>query len=256
MKLTKSKREWVKNRIIKYCNEMNCERPSWLFLKASEWNEWKEYNKKKDGWKRFRNAAPSYLGICDREGGAIAIFVKKFISLDALDRTIRHELAHWVRSYNHRGQDFARIMDEIKKGKLKANRRGFSLRKFAPLGIMMVVITLLFSAPCVSFASQLKASWYSEASLKKEGTWKTSKGEMANGKQFDETKFTCASRLFPLGTTIEVTNISTRARVCVKVTDRIGKRFATTRIDLSKSAFQKIASLKEGLIDIEVKIIK
>jgi hypothetical protein len=129
---------------------MGCEVPNWLFLKASEWNEWKEYNKKKDGWKRFRNAGSRYLGICDSERGVIAIFVKKFISLDAIDRTIRHELAHWVRSYNHRGTDFARIMDEIKKGKLKANRRGFSPRKLAPLGI---AIALLFSAPCFAFTN-------------------------------------------------------------------------------------------------------
>jgi rare lipoprotein A (peptidoglycan hydrolase) len=101
-------------------------------------------------------------------------------------------------------------------------------------------------------ATFLKASWYSEASLKKEGTWRISHGIQANGKPFDETKLTCATRLFPLGTNIKIVNRVNGRSVIVKVTDRIGKRFAKTRIDLSKAAFQKIASLNQGVINIEV----
>lgn len=130
-------------------------------------------------------------------------------------------------------------------------------RVLASIGLALLVIliaAIVHGEP--AHADQLKASWYSEASLKKEGTWKTSKGVMANGKRFDETKNTCATRLYPLGRTVYVRNKKTGGTVACIVTDRIGRRFAKTRIDLSKAAFKKIASLKEGLVDVEVSEVR
>lgn len=100
----------------------------------------------------------------------------------------------------------------------------------------------------------MDASWYSTESLKKEGTWKYSHGRMANGEKFDDKKLTCATRLWPLGTILRITNIQTNESVSVKVTDRIGKRFAKKRIDLSKKAFEEIADLNQGIIPISVKL--
>ena len=125
------------------------------------------------------------------------------------------------------------------------------------IAIVVTLATVMFSCRDgdVIYASEvrkLKASWYSIESLKKEGTWKTSKGVMANGKQFKDEDSTCATRLFPLQTMLRITNTRNGKSVIVMVTDRIGKRFATTRIDLSRSAFSKIADLKEGLINIKV----
>lgn len=135
----------------------------------------------------------------------------------------------------------------------------YNRMKEATIVCIKSVIMLLFWAAFFLIltipakAETLTASWYSEASLKKEGTWKTSKGIMANGKKFDETKLTCATRKYPLGSKLHVTNHSTGLSVTVIVTDRIGKRFANTRIDLSKAAFKKIASLDKGLVKVEVR---
>lgn len=104
----------------------------------------------------------------------------------------------------------------------------------------------------VTSAETIKASWYSVESLKKEGSWAIYKGVMANGHQFNEHADTVACRLFKLGSRLKVTNLNTGKSVIVTVTDKIGKRFAKTRIDLSKGAFQKIANLKQGLIDVKV----
>jgi hypothetical protein len=41
----------------------------------------------------------------------------------------------------------------------------------------------------------LKASWYSVESLKKEGTWKNGETKMANGKRFNEEAFTLNSEV-------------------------------------------------------------
>lgn len=119
------------------------------------------------------------------------------------------------------------------------------------LAVMAILILVLTGN--AKAEGELKASWYSVASLHKEGTWAKSKGVMANGKAFSDTDLTCANRLYPLGTMLIITNKANGKSVIVKTTDRIGKRFANTRVDLSKGAFSKIASLKEGLIEVSVK---
>lgn len=55
------------------------------------------------------------------------------------------------------------------------------------------------------------ASWYGN----REG------GErMANGKRFDPTAMTCASRTYPLNTILQVTSAHSKKKVIVTVTDR------------------------------------
>lgn len=119
MRLTTAKVQWVKNRIQKYCDSMEAEYPSFLFVTKSEWTEWAAYRKDLEGFKRYRNAS-RYLGICDYKRKVIAIFVKSFSSLDRMDETIRHELVHYVRRYNHHSESFCECMDQLKKGTLKA----------------------------------------------------------------------------------------------------------------------------------------
>ena len=99
----------------------------------------------------------------------------------------------------------------------------------------------------------LTASWYSVESLKKEGTFAYSKGIMANGKEFKDENKTCATRLYALGTVLKIMH-NGKFVVCV-VTDRIGKRFAKTRVDLSRSTFAVLAPLSRGIIPVEVKVI-
>jgi hypothetical protein len=101
------------------------------------------------------------------------------------------------------------------------------------------------------------ASWYSIESLKKEGTYKNSKGVMANGSIFKEDKFSCASRYYPLGSILQI-SYKTKFITC-EVTDRIGKRFAETRIDLSRAAFKAIAGeqgLDQGLLEVTVERLR
>ncbi len=122
-------------------------------------------------------------------------------------------------------------------------------------GIFSALIILCLSINAFA-EQQLLASWYSRESLIKEGTWKNGKERMmANGEKFNDLLFTCATRLFPLGAQLKITNPQNNKSVIVKVTDRIGKRFAKTRIDLSKSAFMAIADCKQGLVKVKVEII-
>ena len=122
--------------------------------------------------------------------------------------------------------------------------------------IWLLGIALLLVMCEVCKADQpIKASWYSVESLKKEGSWKIWKGVMVNGKQFNDDAYTCASRMHKLGTVLMVVNLSNKKTVVVTVSDRIGKRFAKTRIDLSKRAFSEIASLEQGLVQIRIEVL-
>jgi rare lipoprotein A (peptidoglycan hydrolase) len=119
-------------------------------------------------------------------------------------------------------------------------------------GVPLRFLLCFFLFPTLAHAGELKASFYSRASLIREGTWKNGETRMANGERFDENKLTCATRLYKLGTFLTITNSNNGKTVVVKVTDRIGKRFAQTRIDLSQGAFVKIADLKSGIVPITV----
>lgn len=86
----------------------------------------------------------------------------------------------------------------------------------------------------VGYASEMKASYYSTQSLKKEGTWAKSGGIMANGHRFDENALTCATgKQYPLGSRLLVTNKANGKSVVCVVSDRISRRFYTTRVDSS-----------------------
>ncbi len=97
------------------------------------------------------------------------------------------------------------------------------------------------------------ASWYSEASCKREGTsgvW------TASGERFRDEGLTCAMpdrRMF--GRRFRVTNVRTGRSVIVTCNDYgPNKRLvrAGRVVDLSKGAFRAIASLKNGLIRVRV----
>lgn len=119
------------------------------------------------------------------------------------------------------------------------------------LGVFGAILYLLSG---IGHASDMKASYYSKASLIKEGTRKAGELQvMANGRVFDENAMTAAAgKQYPLGTRILVTNKANGKSVLVVVTDRIGKRFYNTRIDLSKGAFLRLSSLKAGLLNVSV----
>lgn len=93
----------------------------------------------------------------------------------------------------------------------------------------------------------LIASWYGDECAGK---------LMANGRPFDPERFTCASWDYPLGTKLRVTTTyyGQVYSVTAVVTDRgPNKRLLKTRqLDLSRSAFQALASLEEGLIKVIV----
>lgn len=134
------------------------------------------------------------------------------------------------------------------------------------IGILFILLILAF---CIWFVSGCEiipaaatpscligtASWYSYQSCRKEGT----NGRItASGKKFDENDYTAAMWDIPFGTKIKVTNRQSGASVVVMVTDRgPAKRLAKKGriVDLSKTAFAKIADLTQGIIPVRIEYL-
>lgn len=93
------------------------------------------------------------------------------------------------------------------------------------------------------------ASWYSESDPAIHFT-------TANGEIFDDSRLTCASWDFPFHTRLRVTNLANDRSVVCQVNDRGPMKRLNRLIDLTKSAFQKIAPLRFGLIRVKVEIVR
>ena len=65
---------------------------------------------------------------------------------------------------------------------------------------------------------------------------------------------TAASNVYNLGTKLLITNLNTGKSVKVVVNDRMAPHIKG-RVDLSKSAFQEIASLHHGIVPVHVEVL-
>lgn len=89
------------------------------------------------------------------------------------------------------------------------------------------------------------ASWYSESDPHINPT-------TANGEIFDDSQLTCASWTYPFGTRLRVVNRTNGKSIVCRVNDRGPSKRLKRLIDLTKTAFSRIADLKEGLIEVSV----
>lgn len=78
----------------------------------------------------------------------------------------------------------------------------------------------------------------------------------SSGYIFDSNDLTCASNRYPFGTVLKVTNRDNGKSVKVVVTDTgsFSKKYGRD-LDLSRGAFQKIASLKTGIISADIRVV-
>lgn len=81
------------------------------------------------------------------------------------------------------------------------------------------------------------ASWYGK---------KFRGRRMANGHYYDPSRYTCASRTYPLGTLLNVTYPVTGLTVTVRVTDR-GPWFKNRVLDLSEAAAVTLGLRRNGI---------
>jgi len=87
-------------------------------------------------------------------------------------------------------------------------------------------------------------------------TWYNLEGNTtASGEIFHKDSLIAAYNFANFGTYLKVTNLSNNQSIIVKVTDRMELK-DINRIDLSLSAFDSIASLSTGRLDVKIERIK
>ena len=113
---------------------------------------------------------------------------------------------------------------------------------------VIVTLILLASVSGYVFAETGIASWYGGGEKLNKYT--------ANGDVFSPNEDTCASYAYKFGTLLKVTNVENGKSVIVRVNDRGPNKRLGRVIDLSKGAFSKIASVKKGLIKVNVEVVE
>ena len=98
----------------------------------------------------------------------------------------------------------------------------------------------------IGFTETGKASYYAMKFQSK----KTASGEL-----YDRAKKTASHKKLPFGTKVKVTNIKNSKSVIVKINDR-GPFVKGRIIDLSNSAFRRIANLEAGVIEVKIEVIR
>jgi len=117
--------------------------------------------------------------------------------------------------------------------------------------ILMIFIAVVFSLKEAGTSAVIikgKASWYSQNDP---GILLTT----ANMEIFNDSQLTCAMWDMPFNTILKVTNLENDKSVIVRVNDRGPAKRLNRPIDLTKTAFSKIADLEKGLAEVSVEIM-
>lgn len=107
--------------------------------------------------------------------------------------------------------------------------------------LLTITTLLLFSSVCLAKNYGIASFYYRPQNT-------------ASGKWFTPNKMWAAHKTLPLGTKVKVTNVKNQKSVIVTIWDR-GPYKKGRVIDLSKSAFSKIADTKKGLCTVNLKIV-
>ena len=78
----------------------------------------------------------------------------------------------------------------------------------------------------------------------------------ASGERYNMWAMTCASNSHKMGTKLRVTNKDNNKSIVVRVIDTGGFNKYGRTLDLSRGAFSKIADIKQGLVKVDIKVIK
>ncbi len=99
--------------------------------------------------------------------------------------------------------------------------------------------------------------WRDDGSQVGKASWYDDQGDRtANGEIYNMNALTAAHPSLALNTVVEVTNLKNGKSVKVRVNDRLPPIHDGRVIDLSKAAFRQVASLSDGVIDVELRVVR
>jgi rare lipoprotein A len=135
------------------------------------------------------------------------------------------------------------------------NRNGNKLmRIFKGILCVLIFFTLV---ECSSVSETRDSNWvgYTESGKASYYATKFQSRKTASGELYDSTKKTAAHKKLPFGSKVRVTNTKNSKSVIVKINDR-GPFVKSRIVDLSSSAFSRIANLDTGVIEVKIEVIR
>ena len=122
--------------------------------------------------------------------------------------------------------------------------------------LMIIAFVIFMIWLCGNARAEVtEASYYTVASCMKE----SGQAICASGERLNDDLYTCASWDFSFGTLLRVHNRANGKSIVVRVNDRGPSRKLYKRgrrIDLSRSAFLRLAPLSKGVISVEFERVK
>jgi rare lipoprotein A len=128
------------------------------------------------------------------------------------------------------------------------------MRIFKGFLCLLIFFTLV---ECSSAPEKRDSNWigYTEFGKASYYAMKFQSKKTASGELYDRAKKTAAHKKLPFGTKVRVTNIKNSKSVIVKINDR-GPFVKGRIVDLSNSAFSRIANLDAGVIKVKIEVIR
>ncbi|OJJ14771.1 hypothetical protein BKI52_41605 [marine bacterium AO1-C] len=77
----------------------------------------------------------------------------------------------------------------------------------------------------------------------------------ASGQTYNRYRLTAAHKTLPFNTKVEVRNLKNNRKVLVVINDRL-PRTSTRSIDLSRAAAERIGMIRDGVVSVEMKILR
>jgi len=77
----------------------------------------------------------------------------------------------------------------------------------------------------------------------------------ASGQIYNRYRLTAAHKTLPFNTKVEVRNLKNNRKVLVVINDRL-PRTSTRSIDLSRAAAERIGMIRDGVVSVEMKILR
>ena len=137
--------------------------------------------------------------------------------------------------YNAKGDALAKAGDVYTKS---SGRKSYS---YTVLGKRYQTL-----ADSKGFEQQGPASWYGNPFHGR---------KTANGETYDMNELTAAHKELPLGTKVEVTNLSNGRKVVVRINDR-GPFHGNRVLDLSRAAAQELGTLNAGVAQVQIRALQ
>ena len=145
-----------------------------------------------------------------------------------------------------RNIDFTRpnlrnLVDNNAKGDVITKSSGRKSYSYTVLGKRYQTL-----ADSKGFEQQGPASWYGNPFHGR---------KTANGETYNMSEMTAAHKELPLGTRVEVTNLSNGRKVVVRINDR-GPFHGNRVLDLSRAAAQELGTLNAGVAQVQIRALQ